>query len=112
MEIKMNYNIVYAEKSFNNAVKYIEKYNKHLDVADNREWLSRYIKSTVRRAIADYKKTEEWTQWSSCGGVTLIMSVNSRTKKGFDVVDVDITVETNFDESDYVTIKVRDGIEK
>jgi len=105
----MNYNIEYEKKSFMKAIDYIKENNLYRRGESNYDlWLIDFIKSTVKSAMHKYKSAGVWSSWSSCGGVTLVLTSDNKATEGFDIIDVNITVEPNFENSDYVTLKIRD----
>ena len=107
----MKYNISYDKADFDAAIEYVNKNNPYLAQPWSSETLMKYIRDTsdknyqfIRTGVED----EHWITYVSTGGVTLIFSYDdSKTKKGYPIIDVDISVYPSFDKSNHVYEKVR-----
>lgn len=108
----MKYNISYDKSDFDAAIEYVNKNNPHLAQPWSPQTLMGFIRRTADKNyqfICDGVADENWITYTSTGGVTLIFSLGwQRTKKGYPVIDVDISVYPSFSESNHVYEKVRE----
>ena len=104
----MKYNICYNKKDFDAAIEFVNvtnPYSRHWDKAS----MMSFIKSGASENVLHLESgTDNWNRFISSGGITLLYSHDSFTKKGYPIIDVEISVTPSFEESDYIYEKVRE----
>lgn len=103
----MKYNICYNKRDFDAAIEFVNENNPHCkwDV----ENLMGFIKQGAKRNVGYITSgIDDWMRFHSTGGITIGYSHEGSTKKGYPIIDVDITVTPAFNGSNYIYEKVRE----
>ena len=102
----MNYNIMYAREHFTAAIQFVNANNPLYRWDDQK--LMEFIQRGAEENLKFLKRgSSDWTHYISTGGITVLYSHESHTKKGYPIIDVDILVSSHFGDSEYIYKKVR-----
>lgn len=102
----MKYNICYNKRDFDAAIKFVNLENPY--VTWDEERLMTFIRQGALENVEHLEAgSDNWNKYSSTGGITLIYSHVSFTKKGYPIIDVEISVTPSFAEYNYINEKVR-----